>query len=433
MKKLLAIIVALMLLTASVAMAETATVLTIASPVLTVSQQGQSATYDMTGLLIVESAGMAGGTTPTVQLGVVNGDDTLLDAEMQVIDGKMVVAVQGMSQPLAVDLSAAGAQGQEFIGAMFEAMPKLAAMKLPAFPGVTIPKLDLMSLGSMLGATGDGQSATFDIPYEMVQQLLSMLTEYKAVIPESISDQVGPVFDMIDQMNANGMGVALKGTITDDGATGTLAVDVLPVSGGVTASESAATISFISAENQINLIVDVHQGEDTMPLGQIALTSDPAAKELNFSVDIMGGMMNLAGSLYPQDGLQVAALELVAQDQKASISLIYGDKDGANYVDFAFQVEGQAAMECVTETYGDEGNEMGSMTLTADAAGNQFQLDADIMQAVTEDTTFENIADAANAIDVTSLSEEDKAALQEELQGVLGGLMEYFSTLQPAA
>ena len=115
MKKLLAIIVALMLLTASVAMAETATVLTIASPVLTVSQQGQSATYDMTGLLIVESAGMAGGTTPTVQLGVVNGDDTLLDAEMQVIDGKMVVAVQGMSQPLAVDLSAAGAQGQEFI------------------------------------------------------------------------------------------------------------------------------------------------------------------------------------------------------------------------------------------------------------------------------------------------------------------------------
>ena len=63
----------------------------------------------------------------------------------------------------------------------------------------------------------------------------------------------------------------------------------------------------------------------------------------------------------------------------------------------------------------------------------QIQLDAAIMQAVTEDTTFENIADAANAIDVASLSDEEKAALQEELQGVLGGLMGYFSTLQPAA
>ena len=432
MKKLLAIVVALMLLTASVAMAETATVLTVSNPVLTVTADGQDMTIDMGGLQIVLAMGLAG-DVPTIQADVTNGAEALLSAELQVIGTNMVVSLDGLSRPLAVDVSSAGAQGLEGISALFAALPELANLKMPAFTGVDIPKLDLMSLGSMLGATGDGQSATFEIPYEMVQQLLSMVGQYKSMIPESAQAQVGPLFDLIEDMNAKGNGFALKGSITDDGATGTLAVDVLPVSGGVTADASAATITFMSAANQINLIVDVNQGEEVTTLGEIALTSTPDAAELSVSVDIMGGMLNMAGSLYPQDGLQVAALELVAMGQKANMSLIYGEKDGADYADAAFEVEGQAAVECITQTVSDgNGNESGTLTVAADAAGSQFQLDSEIAQSV-PDVTFNAIADAANAIDVVNMSEEENAQISEELQGVLGSLMNYVATLEPAA
>ncbi len=432
MKKILAIIVALMLLTASVAMAETATVLTVSNPVLTMNSEGQEMTFDMAGLQIELAMGMAG-DTPTIQADITNGSEALLNAELQVIGTNMVVAIDGLSRPLAVDISSAGTQGVEGIGSLFAALPQLAGIKMPAFTGVNIPKLDLMSLGAYVGAAGDGQSASFEIPYEMVQQLLSVVGQYRGLVPESAQAQLEPVFDLIEDMNAKGNGFALTGSITDDGTTGTLAVDVLPVSGGVTADAAAATITFISAANQINLAVDAYQDDQTMTLGEIALTSLPDAAELNFSVDIMGGMLNLGGSLYPQDGLQVAALELVAMDQKANMSLIYGEKDGADYFDAAFEVEGQAAVEFITETISDgNGNEIGTLTVAADGAGTQIRLDSEISQSVT-DVTFKTIADAAYAIDVANMSQEDNARLSEELQDVLGNLMNYVATLQPAA
>jgi predicted S18 family serine protease len=60
MKKLLAIVLVLMLLTASAAFAETATVVTYANPVVSVTQDGQTQTIDLAGLEVTLSMGLVG-------------------------------------------------------------------------------------------------------------------------------------------------------------------------------------------------------------------------------------------------------------------------------------------------------------------------------------------------------------------------------------
>ena len=433
MKKILAIALALMLLMASAALAETASVLTIANPVLTVNADGQNMSFDMNGLEVTLAMGNAGGTVPTLQLDAANAGQKLLGAVMQVIDGKVVVDIDGLSRPIAAAMPAGSETAADGLAEAFASLPEIAGAKLPAFTGVDIPKLDLMSVGQMIGAQGDGQSASFELPYEMVNMVLSQITQYKDAIPEAAQPYLGPIFDAIDQMQATNSGFALTGSITDDGASATLAVDILPVQNGVTADASAATITLYSADNQMNLDVVLHQGGQDMTLGQLAVTSDPAAAELSFSLDIMG-MLSFAGSLYPQDGAQVAAFEVVAEGQKLSFSIIYGENEGADFTDLVFSVENQAAVECYVETTADaSGAKTGTLALTVDAKDQgQFTLTGDIQSSV-QDTALRSIANPGNAIDAENMSAEESEQLNQEIQVVLADLLNYVATLQPAA
>ena len=123
--------------------------------------------------------------------------------------------------------------------------------------------------------------------------------------------------------------------------------------------------------------------------------------------------------------------------QKVTASLVYGQKEGADYSDFAFAVDGQMAMELINETVGDgNGNASGTATLSVDSY-NEPQSNVDIASEVTQSVvdgfTFRNIENAAGAINATSMTEEENAQLQEELNGVLGKLMVAFGDVMPAA
>ncbi|MBR6219883.1 MAG: hypothetical protein IKQ80_04920 [Clostridia bacterium] len=456
MKKLLAIVLVLMLLTASAAFAETATVVTYANPVVNVTQDGQTQTIDLAGLEVTLSMGLAGeepqlgedGTlaadtrVPTILLDVSKDGAALLSGEAQFIGTALVLNLDGLSRPIAVDMTEAGEMAVGGYRQMFSALPEMAKSSLPAFTGVQIPKVDLMGLTGFLSMLGiepetTESGASFELPAELVNMLLQMILQQ---VPAEALESLG-LADALNQLMASG-GFALRGNISDDGTTGVLTIGVHPVAEGATADEAALTVNFSSAANADTLSVDMSIGGQTMTLGELALTSLPDQAELNASLQIMQGMMSLAFSLYPQDGLQVGALEMNVTDptgnaQKVTASLVYGQKEGADYSDFAFAVDGQMAMELINETVGDgNGNASGTATLSVDSY-NEPQSNVDIASEVTQSVvdgfTFRNIENAAGAINATSMTEEENAQLQEELNGVLGKLMVAFGDVMPAA
>ena len=450
MKKLLAIVLALMLVTASAAFAETATVFTFSNPVITATQGDQTNTADLTGTNLTIAMGMAGeepavtedgeivdNRVPTVQLDIVKDGENLLSGEIQVINERLVMNLQGMSRPVAADMSVAGGIAGQGYKTMFEGLPEMAKTKLPAFQGVTIPKLDLMSVASflpMLGVQAETteNSASFEIPAEMVNMLLSMLIDQ---VPEQALQLFGGA-DALNQMLSSG-GFALKGNITDDAETAALELGIHPVAEGATAEEAFLTITFASEENSDTLSVDISMGDESMNLGQLALNSIPDEAELDLGLNLMNGQMSLTGSLYPQEGAQVAALELNIPGQKMNASLMYGENEGMDYADFAIAVENQSAIDLYVQTTGDgNGNEDGTCTVTVDGYGEtptNVVVEGEISQRVVEDFGFRSIANAANALDIAQATEEEQQQLNQEINEIMGKLTAALSVIAPAA
>lgn len=449
MKKLLAIALVLMLLTASAAFAETAVVTTYSNPTITVTQGDETNTVDLAGVNVVVAMGLEGEApqdgevgadtrVPTVLLDATKDGQSLLSGEVQFMGTRMVVNLDGLSKPLSADMSMAGDTAVSGYRTLFAALPEIAKTKLPAFTGVDIPKIDLMSVSAFLPMLGiqpetTDNSASFEIPAEMVSALLGMIVQQ---IPAEALQSTG-LADMLQ----NG-GFALKGNITDDGATASLVLDIYAAENGQTAADPMMQIAFVSAANSDTLTVDLMAGDQRMTLGQLALTSLPQQAELDLSFELMQGVISLAGSLYPQDGAQVAALEFnlaggTETAQKINTSLIYGDKDGAEFVDFAFAIDGQVAMDAYTETTGDgNGNETGTLTVTLDNYNepqSNIVLNSELEQKVVDDYTFRDIENAAGAIELTTMTEEQSTQLQQEFGEILGKLMGGLGDLAPAA
>lgn len=441
MKKLLAIVLAMLLLTASTAFAETATVMTYSDPVITVTQDGQTNTADLTGTNLTIAMGLAGEEpaegaedtrVPTVVAVLEKDGQTLLSGELQIIDNRLVIDADGLSRPIAADMSMAGDMAGQGYMILFQALPELTKAKLPAFTGVDIPKIGLLGVADTLSTMGiqaetTDNSASFELPAEIVNYLLQM---FLAQAPAEAVQSLG-----IDQLLANG-GFALKGDITDDGTTATLVLGIYPVEGESTAEEPFIVVTFASAANSDVLTVDMSMSGQSMTLGQLALTSLPEQAELDLSLDLMGAV-SMVASLYPDNGAQVAALEVSAADQKLNASLVYGEDNGADYADFAFSVQNQAAVDVYVKTTGDgNGNEEGTCTVTIDSLGepqSNVVVDGRITQNIVEGYAFANIENAAGAIDVTAMTEEENAQISQEFSAILGNVMAAFGAIDVAA
>lgn len=439
MKKLLAIVLSLMLLTASAALAENASTLVFSDPVMSVSTNGEVQQISLAGVTLTLSAGMSG-DVPAAQFDITGSEGELLSGEMQLSGDKLLIALDGMSRPLAVDVSAAGDQGIDGIKTIFEGMAETGTMKLPAFTGVTIPKLDLMSYAGFLPFIGvqtqDIQNGvSLEMPFDTVMMLLSYVQEYKDAIPETAMAYLGGLFDSIDQMNKTGDGFALKGTLTDDGTTTRLAVELLPVANKQTSGSAIGALDALFAENQVNIAVDTYTDAGSEKLFDLALTSKPLDAELSFALNIAGAV-DVTGSLYSDGDLQVVALEAGSEGDKIGMSFVYGEQDGADYAQLDLAIPNQAALSLSTQTVGyADGGTIGTLSFVAEtyeATTTTVTLDADIACAPS-DVAFRGVDTSAGVYDVANLTEAETAQMSEELNNVLAGLMNAVVTYGVAA
>lgn len=429
MKKLLALALALMLLMASAAFAETANTTTFSNIHIVTTTPAGTQEIDLSDLTATLAVGSPDGV-PSIQLDVTGGGEALLGAEIQFIGGNMVLNIDGLSRPIAASMN--NAQAQEAIEGIFANLDSATNAKLPAFTGVDIPKLPLMSVLDMLPMLGiepvnDGQTATFEIPAELISSILQMVLSQ---VPAETKAQLGG----LDQLLAN-VQMAVVGKVSDDGNTAELLLDLVPVQDGLQSDVPFAGLYLVSSNNSDSLEILLYQDGSPVTLGKLDLTSDPAAATLDFALDLMG-QVKLGFSLYPQDGAQVAAIALEGNGETMNASLTYGEEGDQEYALFAFEIPNQntAASIDITEHPAADGSKEGAVDVKVTARDQTVNLTADLAEGK-GDVAFRAIANASQAYDASRMTEADNQALGQELQNALGGLMNYLNNViaQPAA
>lgn len=437
MKKLIAVALAMLMLLASAACAETVDVFTLSDPYLELTQGGQTMTVDMAGLQLQLSAGMSG-QVPTVQIDVTNGEEELLGAVMQIQDGRILLDVDGVSNTYSIAMPAEMAgQAQQGYDMLFENVAALHSLKLPAIPGVAIPKLDIVTPLSMLlteaGSDGDAQLYSFSLPYTMINQILAqvapMIEEMASNVP-NISQITGSLSQLADSNS----GVTIEGKVTDSAESTDLVAEFYPVQDGQQAAEAVGALMFSTAQNELAIEADMYQGAQNVRLGYVGLTSEPDDKTITLNINVMD-QLTFDVAVYPEEDLQAIAADLEAAGQNISLYFAYGNADGEDVAMFNATMPDVFDLNVSESTVEDaDGNKAGDLYVSAQAAGSQFDLSAAVTD-VLADAQLRSVSDAANAIELTTLTEEQSQQFSSELQNALGGVMAYLNSLeaQPAA
>ena len=421
MKRILAIILAMLLAFGAAALAEeaaaadNAAVMTLSN--IEITMQDQKANLGDLAL----SLALAKIDDNPALVGMADGGSTpLLTAVMELTNEQILLAFDGLDCAFGEKLpdQVAGSVGQ-----LAEAMPQIIAglgnVALPAIPGLPIPKVDLSGL-LMAFSTGEG---TFEIPAETVTALVDLLADligdYGQMLPQLA--QVGPI---IDQVKQSGMSARIDGTIEDDGTTQTIVGDVYLVQGDQESESAVLRLTIVTADNSFVLTFGADAGSGLTDLARFALKSDPESAENSLVIDAMG-QVNLELSTRPEDGLQKVALDFNTSGQEGGIEFGYGQQNGVDVV--TLSANAGASVALVIETaMGEDGVRTGTLSLESSMEGQTVNATADITMYANGDIGMDGFTMPE---DVRSFSELNAEAIQP----VLLPLMEYLNSVTPEA
>ena len=332
---------------------------------------------DLAVSLVLENVG----DLPALSLLIDGAGEPLATAIAQLTAQQLIIAVDGMDYGYAAELpSAQAAQlaqvGQAGLAQLIPALlPTLNEMTFPTFAGADIPKLDLTgALSKYITATGNGASE-FEIPAEVIDDMLDQALQMAKSQGKKLS-QLNAAIEMIEGLKAEGKGIAIKGTITDDGTVQKVDGDILLVN-GKGKSSSVAGLSLVSAMNSWRLAVSVRKGFLTLNVVTASLISRPSENRVDFGFSVFGGV-DFSMALFTEDGLQKVTFVADGLGEKAGLEFDFGRQADGDLVSFAAQF-GDADLSLVLKTaMGADGVRTGSLVWGLTQGGSVAGLSADV-------------------------------------------------------
>lgn len=429
MKKLIALMLALLMTLGMLAVAETADpaqtalIAGLSDVVIAMTDaEGKTQSVDLKDLV----ATVVVDTEDSIRLvgQVDKGDENLTYAVGELRDGKFVFTVLGAERAFEMEIpeQAAAMVEPEQIRAM---LPAMMNAQLPQLPAITLPKLDLASLTAMIGGQtteADGvATTTFSVPAEIVSMLLSQVNEVVKSTASSIpqGDQVAQV---LDQLVQSGLSFALEGTLSDNGAEQSGSIAVYMAQDGQTASDPTLFLNTYSAENNFTLGVDLPSEDGTYTVGQLTAVTDPVASTMDLGLDI-GGMIQMALAFSKEDDLQDVLFTFDAMGTNMTLEAKYGSQNGQDYNELAIAAADQLNFNCVvTGAVDDTGLYNGDIRINADQAGQgSFELTASIYQYLADfDATGYELPD--DVVPADQMTEEEKNAAIEPLNAYFASI-----------
>lgn len=331
MKKMIAILVALMLLAMPFASAES--VLRLANPTLSMNMNGETMNFDLTGTELCLALNQLNEDTVALKLFINGNGETLFAIDANLTASAVLVSATGLSKVLSVPIP------EELLQSI-EKMDLGGGFQLPEEVTEKISNIVMSAIEV------DEETGAIRVPHTALNDVLTEVLPYldQAPVPGLNTEEVKKA---IEDMKANDSGFDLIGTFdsAEDGSSSAV-FSLYPVQNGELSETPLGTLGLDIADNGFTLTVDV---------------GDEGALTLSFV-----------------DGLFTLAFQ--------------SEKEGMD------------------------------MALTCEIGATEA--DVELVEL-----------DAANAVDVTALSEEDIQTLSNELMGGATGLLGHvFSALQnPAA
>ena len=311
MKKLFALLLALMMLALPFASAEQA--FTFSDPVIVVNM-GEEMTIDLTGLQLLIAAGQVG-EIPAVQIDI-NGDgQKLYGISMNITQTEALVALDGVSQVLKV--------------AIPEAATSAANLDLSGLD------IDMDALMETLMNGIQVEDDTITVPYTTVNELLAqVLLAFEGMeIPGVDTTQLT---EAAEELLASNSGVTLVGSYTQD-EDGSMAVagEAYLVQDGEVQEESLCSLGLAIVGEAVTISLDVKD------MGSFGLVID--GEQITISADVMGTSFSLTGKVgsteadvefVELDGTDAIDANAMTEEQSEQLSneLMAGASDLINYV-----------------------------------------------------------------------------------------------------
>ena len=417
MKKILAVILALLLFSA--ALAESPAQMRVLQ-LDNIEINGAT----LAGLEARLAAGAQDGAA-TLHMDVYGNGQSLLNLTAQYAGGRLLVGGGSLSRTYALSLTSMQipAQAIDSIDMIFAALPELGNFELPAFNGMELPMVRFGELvRSALGGTdGTDGAVTARIPSATLMALLDVLVQYGGSYGLPV-DQVAP---MLNELKSSGMGLDLVITGRDDAQESRVEIEFVPVNNGVAADAAIARVKLLSRENSMSAMVyAASEGEETRQGGAV-IESDPEGRAFSVYVDAMG--VSFQFHLYPRDGLQVTAVRVDGMGKGVGVQLRYGAQDGADLVEFTVAMPQSPDVFFQSRT-------------AADAAGNRqgdlaFRLtglaDARAHARMSGTAAVSAPLDGTNAVDLAEYGASDQ--LSGDLERALQDMMNWVGRMVPAA
>lgn len=421
MKKLIAFALALTMVLASAACAESARIVTYSAPYLQLTADGETHETDLSGMSLRAASGATEGV-PTIQAELLKKGKVVERGQVQCADGRITIQAEGLSNAYALDLSQYGPQAQAAAVRLFGALDRLMELKLPGFEGMKLPMVDMTVIAPLVGSvpttTAKGnKTAKLEVPYFMVKSLLTMANQYRDSVPAAAQSYAGPLFSLLDGMVKSDSGFALKGKVTTTSKYSTLSLKVYMVNGGVTSDAAAAKVKITSKKNSVKITVDMLQGESSVNAVTFSLTSKTKKPRLSFSLDVMS-LFLAEGSLYREDGAQVLSLELDSMGQKLSAGASYGTEGDADYLELKLDVPNQVDLSASARVADDgNGGRAGASAVNVRTYGDHplgVSLTGDVTESRGE-VEFFRIRQTGGTVDLLHMTEQQSKQLDKEL------------------
>lgn len=231
MKKVLAILIAVMLLLTAAASAES--VFSFADPVLTLNT-GETQTIDLTGLeVVIASEEMNGGMAIQVD---VNGDgNKLLGISANVVGEKVVFAIDGVSNVYSAEIPVGAVSG-------------VASLDLSAL------NIDVEALMTTVMSSIEMDGNTIKIPYTAVNEILEALAPALEGM-EIPGVDMSQLADTVAQLKQSNSGISLEVTYAEAEGGMSFSAAAIPVQDG-TAGDVALNISFEMGDSGMNARIE---------------------------------------------------------------------------------------------------------------------------------------------------------------------------------
>lgn len=367
---------------------------------------------DLAVSLVLENIG----DLPALALLIDGAGEPLATAVAQLTTQQMILAVDGMDYAYAAELpSAQAAQlaqvGQAGLAQLIPALlPVLNEMTFPTFAGADIPKLDLTgALSEYITKTGNGASE-FEIPAGVIDGLLDQALQLAKAQGKNLS-QLDVAIELLEGLKAEGKGIAIKGTITDDGTVQKVDGDILLVSGKGKPS-SVAGVSFVSAMNSWRLAISVRKGFLTLNVVTASLISRPAENRVDFGFSVFGGV-DFSMALFTEDGLQKVTFVADGLGEKAKLEFDCGRQADGDLVSFAAQF-GDVDLSLVIKTaMGADGVRTGSLVWGLTNGDSAAGLSADVTMYTGEGPDLSGIVIPEELLPIDQFDAEAVAAAFE--------------------